>query len=163
MKGRGVGMGPFVPLDAFSLSPGITPTLTDVFVVELPILLGILYVVAGRRGVEAGFALNAIVLGAIKLFTDFADPWDDAVAIAGIVGGLVVLVPALSAARRSPRGSNGLRAVGMVVLFLGALKIALDFFDPFDVLLADVCVITGLWLIAWPFLPEPAPRPAAPS
>lgn len=156
-------MGPFVPLDAFSLSPGITPTLTDIFVVELPILLGILYVAAGRRGVEAGFALNAIVLGAIKVYTDLADPWDDAVAIAALVGGLIVLLPALSAARRRARGSNGPRAVGMVVLFLGVLKIALDFFDPFDVLLADVCVVTGLWLIAWPFVPEPTPRPTGPA
>ena len=134
-------------MDGFLLSPGITPTITDVFVVEFPILLGLAYAIWGRRGVVAGFGLNGLALGLVKVYTDWSDLLDLLVALAVLAASLAVLLPLDGPPRVALRRSAALRALGGLALLLGLLKIALDFFDPFDVLLTDVGVVAGLWLL----------------
>ncbi|MGI0132936.1 MAG: hypothetical protein ACREDK_07615 [Thermoplasmata archaeon] len=142
-------------MDAFSLSPGITPTITDIFVVALPIVIGFGYAIARQRGVLAAFAANGIALGLVKVYTDWSDVLDLLVAVFVLAGAIAILVPALRPERDVSHPSVAWRALGAVVLFLGALKIALDFYDPFDVLMADVGVVTGLWLVAGTVRPDP--------
>ncbi|MCI4330781.1 MAG: hypothetical protein L3K19_02895 [Thermoplasmata archaeon] len=132
-------------MTGFLLSPGITPQMTDLFVLEFPIALGFGYFLQGRRGVELVVALNAVVLALIKLTTDLPDPWDVLVAVGVLAGGLGVAYPLL--AEGAPRLSFGLSVgLGAVVGALGCLKALSDFYDPFDLLMADLGIVTGLWL-----------------
>jgi peptidoglycan/LPS O-acetylase OafA/YrhL len=141
----------------FLLSPGITPELADVFVIAVPLAVGFGYLLAGRRGFELAVSLAAIVLGGIKLYTDYQDLPDVAVALAAILGG------ALWALRSNgflPQ-SRGMRIAGAVVgaaaVLVGVVKLR-DFYDPFDLLLADTTILSGaaLWLYARRGLPRPS-------
>jgi hypothetical protein len=136
----------------FALSPGITPALTDVFVVELPILLGVGYFLGRRRGFEVVFALNAIALGAVKLYTDWADPPDVVISVAAVASGAgwLLALANVGAGGVRPRGAfPGAGAIGVFGLAAGAWKAWHDFYDPFDLLLADAALISGLALIAY--------------
>jgi hypothetical protein len=129
----------------FLLSPGITPQLTDLFVLEFPLAVVFAYFLRGRQGLELAFGLNALVLAVIKLVTDISDPEDVAVALAVLAGGLGVLYPLLAA--RGARLSFGVSVlVGGIAGALGCFKALADFYDPFDLLLADLGIVTGLWL-----------------
>lgn len=153
-------------MDGFLLSPGITPTITDVFVVELPILLGLAYACFGRRGVVAGFALNGLALGLVKVYTDWSDLLDLVVALAVLAASVAILLPLEGPKSTARARSVAVRSLGGVAVLLGLLKIALDFFDPFDVLLADVGVVAGLWLLLRTprgTAPGAAGAPASPS
>lgn len=131
-------------MSGFNLSPGITPLLTDLFVVQVPIALALGYAIRTGRGFQFAFGLYAVVLGAIKLYTDYTDLLDLPVAFGGIVGGLGVLAISVRPAWRLGRS---IRRVGAVLLVLiGAIKVARDFYDPFDVLLADLILGSGLFL-----------------
>ncbi len=131
--------------DAFLLSPGITPLLTDLVLVEFVLLSGALYRLAGPRGFEAAVALNALLLGAIKLATDYTDLLDLPVALAGLVGGLFCLV-GLAGRPRRPRLPKGLvRTLALVLGAVGLLKAGLDFYDPFDLLLSAVVMVLAFW------------------
>jgi hypothetical protein len=154
-------------VSAFNLSPGITPLLTDLFVVELPIAVGLGLVLRGRAGAEIAFALNALALGAIKLVTDYGDRGDWPIIAAALVGGALGLL----AAGRAPKPSGPITRmaallVGLGVVGVAAVKILRDFYDPFDVLLADAAAVTGFALIARalgarPLRERPAPSGAA--
>lgn len=129
----------------FLLSPGITPQLTDLFVLEFPIAVGFAYFLKGSKGVELVIGLNALVLAVIKIVTDYSDPYDDLVSVAVLAGGLGVLYPLLVSG--APHLSFGVGVtLGAVVGALGLFKAAGDFYDPFDLLMADMGVVAGLWL-----------------
>ena len=130
-------------MTAFNLSPGITPELVGVVVLEFPLLVALLYSLRRDRGVEWAFALNALGLGLVKLGTDYADPGDLAVALSGIFGGLLLLYRSIGPPMR-PSGSAAF--LGVVVAGIGAIKAARDFFDPFDLVLAAVLLAVGAWL-----------------
>ena len=134
-------------MSGFLLSPGITPELTDLFVVELPLAVGLGYLLGRRYGFELLFVLNAVALGAVKWYTDYLDLPDVAVALAAIVGGALWLA---SLAGRLP--VNRPRRTAFSVLApifagIGAVKL-LDFYDPFDILLADAVIVAAaaLWM-----------------
>ena len=144
-------------MSGFLLSPGITPELTDVFVLELPIVLGAAYLLGGRRGFELAFAANAIVLAIVKLVTDYSDPWDDAVALSALFGGgLWIRV-------REGGGVSGVAArtvlglIGIVSFLFGLVKLT-DFYDPFDLLLADAAIVCGIALLVLPRGPASGPK-----
>lgn len=144
----------------FLLSPGITPQLTDLFVLEFPIAVGFALFLRGRRGVELVIGLNALALAVIKLVTDYSDPWDDLVALAALAGGVLVLQP-LFTGRSGGMGVGAATFAGGAIGAIGCLKALSDFYDPFDLLLADLGIVTGLW-IGRPFFERwlPVPRPA---
>jgi hypothetical protein len=132
-------------VSVFQLSPGITPELTDAFVIELPLALGTGYLVGRRAGFEFAFALNVLALGLVKFLTDYADPWDDLVSAAAVLGG-GFWIPTMRGAlngRRLLRSS--LAVAGLVFVVLGVVKLT-DFYDPFDLLLADGVIVAGLAL-----------------
>lgn len=135
-------------MSSFLLSPGITPELTDVFVIELPLALAAGYLFGRRGGFEYALAANALVLGLIKVVTDFADPWDDAVSLAALLGGAlwILTIGGRRSDRTRLRGSIAL--AGLAFVALGILKIVTDFYDPFDILLADTAIAAGgaLWV-----------------
>ncbi|MCI4340753.1 MAG: hypothetical protein L3J73_05775 [Thermoplasmata archaeon] len=131
-------------MTAFNLSPGITPELVGVVVLEFPLLVALLYTIRRDRGVAWAFALNALALGLVKLGTDYADPGDLAVAFAGIFGGLLLLYHSIDPV---PRASRAEAFPGIVVAGIGTIKAARDFFDPFDLLLAAVLIAVGGWLV----------------
>lgn len=135
-------------MEAFQLSPGITPLLTDVVLAEFVLLLAALHLWRGRDGLEAAVALNALLLGAIKLVTDYNDLLDVPVALAGIVGGLAYLVRLRvpRPARRPPGAATLVLATGVGAL--GVLKLLLDFYDPFDLLLALLAIVLAAWWFA---------------
>ena len=135
-------------MDAFQLSPGITPLLADVVLVEFVLLLAILYRARGADGFEAAVALNALALGAIKLGTDYADLLDDPVALAGIIGGSLYLWGLRTPRSLRPAPGKGTLVVAAVVGLLGVLKLYLDFYDPFDLLLALLAIVLALWWFA---------------
>lgn len=132
-------------MTGFLLSPGITPQLTDLFVLEFPLAVGFAYFLRGRQGFELAVGLNALVLAVIKLVTDISDPEDVAVALGVLAGGLGVLYPLL-APRLAPLPFRVTVPLGAVVGALGCLKALGDFYDPFDLLMADLGIVTGLWL-----------------
>jgi hypothetical protein len=131
----------------FRLSPGITPFLADLFVLEIPLALGLAYALRRRPGVELVVALNALGLGAIKLVTDYADVKDIVVALAGIVGGLVLLSWFGSAAWRTRGLVRMERVVAVGLILVGVFKAVGDFYDPFDLLLSDMIVVSGVWIL----------------
>ncbi len=133
-------------MSGFLLSPGITPELTDVFVIELPIVLGAGYLFGGRRGFELAFAANAIVLAIVKLVTDYFDPWDDAVALSALVGGGLWVLVRESGGVRGRTSWTVIGLAGLVAILFGLVKLT-DFYDPFDLLLADAAVVCGIALL----------------
>jgi hypothetical protein len=150
-------------MSVFLLSPGITPELTDVFVIELPLALAVGYLFGRRTGFEVAFALNALALGVVKLVTDFPDVWDDLVSFSALFGGGLWLVTTL----RMVDGRSSLRwvsaAAGLFFVLVGLAKLT-DFYDPFDLLLADAVIVSGiaLWVYRRGY-PGPAVAPGAPS
>jgi hypothetical protein len=131
-------------VDGFHLSPGITPLLTDLFVAAVPLALGIGYLLGRSRGVETALGGSAVALGLVKLFTDYPDLRDDLVAFAALLAGLAFLSHAFRPdwSSRIPRLLAGVGAA--VLLLVGAYKIYSDFYDPFDVLLADLTILGGV-------------------
>ena len=141
-------------MSAFLLSPGITPELADAFVIELPVAVGLGYLLARRTGFEVAFALNALALGAIKLVTDYGDLLDAAIALATLAGGGAWLHLAF---RRSPmtETARGLfLLVGATSLVAGLVKLQ-DFYDPFDLLLADAAIVAGIAILRHAWRPSP--------
>ncbi len=132
-------------MTGFLLSPGITPQLTDLFVLEFPLALGFAYFLRGRQGVELIVGLNALVLAVIKLVTDPSDLWDVIVAVGVAAGGVAVLYPLLVPAA-SPLSFRASVVLGGTVGALGCLKALSDFYDPFDLLMADLGIVAGLWV-----------------
>ncbi len=148
----------------FDLSPGITPGLVDFFVVEILLAIGLGYAWKRGRGVELAFAANALLLGLIKLGTDYPDFNDDLVSLGAILAGTAFLVrdarPELG--KRVGRYAFGL--IGLYAVIIGAIKIAYDFSDPFDLMLATATIVTGVWLVVLPPGAETArPTPEPPS
>ncbi|MCI4354517.1 MAG: hypothetical protein L3K06_04050 [Thermoplasmata archaeon] len=139
----------------FNLSPGITPELVGIVVLEVPLLLALLYGLDRERGVVWAFGLNALGLGLVKLATDYRDPGDLAVAFAGIFGGLLVLYRSIGPA---PRPSAPAAFLGSVVATIGGIKVVRDFYDPFDLMLAAVLLVVGGALLV-PWLRARAGRP----
>lgn len=133
------------------MSPGITPELTDLFVIAVPIALGLGYGLRPQDGLEIAFGALAIMLGFVKLWTDLPDLPDDSVALAALMTGIGILLvrlrrfPTLLAARVAIAAASG------VAIGLGALKIQTDFLDPFDILVSDAALVGGAWLLlgAW--------------
>ncbi|HEV2318052.1 MAG TPA: hypothetical protein VGV89_10855 [Thermoplasmata archaeon] len=131
-------------MDGFLLSPGITPALTDAALVLFVGATALGSILAGRRGFILGLLVAGLVLGAIKLYTDWTDLEDDAVSVAAI--GAVVFW-ALSSERPTAVGGfpGGLVYSGSVIaVAAGVFKTVGDFYDPFDLLLAFCAVIGGV-------------------
>ena len=132
-------------MSAFQLSPGITPELTDAFVIELPLALAAGYLFGRRVGFEVAMALNAVALGVVKFLTDYADPWDDLVSAAAVLGG-GFWIPTVRGALNGRRPlRTALAIAGLVCVLIGVYKLT-DFYDPFDLLLADCVIVAGLAL-----------------
>jgi hypothetical protein len=135
-------------VSVFQLSPGITPELTDIFVIELPLALALGYLLDRRTGFELAFALNAVALGVIKFVTDFSDPWDDLVSLGAVLGGGLWM----GITHGWTNHHRALRivavAVGVFALVVGLIKLD-DFYDPFDLLLADSVIASGIALLAY--------------
>jgi hypothetical protein len=131
----------------FMLSPGFTPELTDFFVIELPLAVGLGYLFGRRLGFEIAFAANTLILGLVKLVTDYSDLPDAVVALGAIAAGLAWLLLATQVLR-GPRALRTLGwGLGAFCVLLGVLKLQ-DFYDPLDLLLGDALIIAGvaLWL-----------------
>jgi hypothetical protein len=159
-------------MTGFLLSPGLTPELTDVFVIEVPLALGAGMILARRTGLGWALLLNLLVLGIIKYLTDASDLHDDIVSIGAMVSAIAV-----GLSLRVPR-VRGLRVfeflLGLFALGIGIWKAVSDFYDPFDLLLSDMLMLAGLWLLigmprprytwplAWVELPERKIEPSPP-
>ncbi len=134
-------------MSGFLLSPGITPELTDIFVVELPLAVGLGYLLGRRYGFEVLFALNAVALGAVKWYTDYFDLPDVAVALAAIVGGALWLATLVERVPANRARRTAFSVLAPIFALVGAVKL-LDFYDPFDILLADAVIVVAvaLWV-----------------
>lgn len=147
-------------MTGFVLSPGITPLLTDLFVLELPVALGVAYAWRGARGFELALALNAVALGLVKLVTDYGDPGDVPVAIGGLVAGTLFALESLKRPAWTRRQAS---ALAVVCGLIGVAKAALDFYDPFDLLLSDLLMVLGVLLTAVARTARGTLRPRAPT
>ncbi len=134
-------------MSSFLLSPGITPEITDVFVVELPIALGLAYLWGRRYGFEVAIALNALALGAVKWVTDYFDLPDVLVALAALVGGALWLANLSGRLPESRLRRAGYAMIAPIFAVIGLAKL-FDFYDPFDILLADAVILSAvaLWV-----------------
>lgn len=132
-------------MSGFLLSPGITPELTDAFVLELPLALALGYFAARGYGLELAFLLNLLALGVVKWITDWSDPLDDVVAASALLGGALWLALLHGRPRRARLRSLLGAVLGPFLVLVGALKLT-DFYDPFDLLLADAVVVAGIAL-----------------
>ncbi len=134
-------------MSGFALSPGITPELTDAVILEFALLLAILIAWRGAEGAQLAVAINAVVLGAIKIATDYSDLGDLPVALAGIGAGALLLWANLGG--RTPWRAHRATELGIGALLIatGAIKVVLDFYDPFDLLLAALVIAIGLWFV----------------
>ena len=137
-------------MTGFQLSPGITPGLTGAVSILVPLALGLGALVAGRRGFAVALGVGAVALGGVKIYTDYTDPPDVLVAVAGMLAGVLWAAhevrPFLFG--RLWRAVGG--AIGALALVVGAIKLR-DFYDPFDLLLADLVLLGGLallWVVA---------------
>lgn len=151
-------------MDGFQLSPGITPFLTDIFVLIFPLAVVGGFVLGRGPGLALGFGVVAIALAVVKLWTDYFDPGDDVVAIVGLVGGLLV---ALTANGWRPKiGRAGRVAIFVVFFGTGVIKARFDFYDPFDLLLAVIDALAGGWVLfrtTGRSLMRPPPAPVPPA
>ncbi|MCI4320162.1 MAG: hypothetical protein L3K23_08555 [Thermoplasmata archaeon] len=148
-------------MSEFLLSPGITPELTDLFAVELPLAIAAGFLLGRARGFGWAFGLNALALGAIKFITDYRDPGDDIVAAAAVIAGLVFLGQAVAPQLLARLPKLALVVGGLLLIVIGAIKIRADFYDPFDLLLADTAAAGGL--AAWVASRTPPATVAPPS
>lgn len=133
----------------FLLSPGITPLLTDLFVAELPLAVGLGLIIGRARGAFLALALNAFALAAIKLATDWFDGGDDIVSLGALVAGLILVGAAARPVVLARLHRAGWIVGGVLLIGIGGLKVASDFYDPFDLLLADLAVVGGFIAIAY--------------
>ena len=133
-------------MSQFLLSPGITPELTDLMVFLFPLSVTVGYLLHRTRGFPAAFAANALLLGALKLYTDYNDPYDVPVALAGLLAGLIWL--GLLRRAKPPGLALGslLVALGVIFVALGIFKASTDPLDPFDLLQSMTAVGAGLAL-----------------
>lgn len=131
-------------MSVFLLSPGITPEITDIFVIGFPIALGLGYLLRRRIGFEVAFVLNALALAGVKLATDYFDPWDDAVTLATLLGATYWSLALRGTLSRAGTYRGVVGAAALLVVLIGILKIVTDFYDPFDILQADATIVAGL-------------------
>jgi hypothetical protein len=149
-------------VSAFVLSPGITPELADAFVVELPVAVGLGYLIAHRTGFEVAFALNALVLAGIKLVTDFGDRSDALIALATLAGGGTWLYLSFGGRVDVQAVRAWCVIVGAASLVAGAAKLR-DFYDPFDVLLSDSAIVAGIAVLLYAWRPASPGRDRVPA
>lgn len=135
-------------MDGFRLSPGITPVLTDLAVLALPLALAVGYLAAERRGVEVALGGVTGVLGLVKLLTDWHDLLDLPVALGGLAIGGSTIATALDLRAVDRLPGPAWRAFGLLAVLVGAIKIRTDFLDPFDVELAALILALGLMVLA---------------
>jgi hypothetical protein len=132
----------------FLLSPGITPLLTDTALVLFLSAIGAGAALGGRRGFVLGLGVAGTLVGAIKLYTDWADLKDDLIALVAIAA---VLYWAIATERPTARTGfpRGLAYAGAVVAILtGLYKTGGDFYDPFDLLVAFSALLAGIGVTA---------------
>jgi hypothetical protein len=141
-------------VSAFALSPGITPELADAFVIELPVAVGLGYLLARRTGFEVAFALNTLVLAAIKLVTDFGDLPDVLIALAALACGGTWAFLAFHGRWIAGAARAWCVLVGAGSLVAGLVKLR-DFYDPFDLLLADCAIVAGVAVLRYAWRPAP--------
>ena len=132
-------------MTGFELSPGITPALVGAVSVELPLALGLGYLLFRGRGFEYALGLNGIVLGSLKVLTDYRDLYDTTIALLALVGGLTLVARVALPRGRAP--AFFLLFLGVYAIPFGATKLLGDFYDPFDLVVADLAVVLGLWAI----------------
>ena len=130
-------------MTGFELSPGITPALVGAVAVELPLALALGYLFLRERGFELALGLNGIALGAIKVLTDYRDLYDATIALLALAGGLVLL--GQMAYPRKPVPAFLLLFLGVYGIPFGVTKLLGDFYDPFDLVVADLAVALGVW------------------
>lgn len=133
-------------MSGFALSPGLTPALTDAFLLEIVLAIGVGRLLDRDRGLETALALNAVALSVVKLVTDWGDLPDVPVGIAGAVAGLTLLLRTWGGAPSLFRSPWPARLLGGLAALLGAIKGFGDFYDPFDLTLGTVLVVVGAWL-----------------
>ena len=135
-------------MDGFILSPGITPELTGIFAIELPLALGLGALVDRQRGVYVAAAANGVILAGIKIWTDWADAFDLLLSVAALAASVLWSVRVLenSLRLRWPRTTVWPALVGVVAVVLSVFKLVTDLFDPFDLFLADIALVAGLAL-----------------
>lgn len=156
-----------VRVSGFVLSPGITPALVSACAIELPLVLGLAYIVFRNRGLEFAIFLNALAYGAIKVGTDYADIYDMLVA-AGCLAAALTMTGSLRRPTEPPHGSLRLGGIAVAVygIFVGLFKIVTDPLDPFDTFLSVLAILAGALVLRWTFFARSgsAPKvPAAPS
>ena len=152
-------------MTAFTLSPGLTPELTEAFLLELLLAIGVAHLLDRTRGLETAIALNAAALALVKLVTDWGDLPDVPVGIFGAIAGAVLLARTWGLGPVGRPARWGVRLLGALVLVLGAIKGLGDLFDPFDLMLGIVLAVVGLWLLvrpAWTPIPTPKARGTGP-
>lgn len=131
----------------FQLSPGITPVLVDLATIFLPIAVALGYGLRGRVGFEVSIGLVTMVLGGIKLVTDWNDALDLPLAIGGITVGLTVIASALDRRELAWMPGPVWRVFGAFAVFVGLYKVYSDFLDPFDIELGALLAGLGLWVV----------------
>ncbi len=127
----------------FELSPGITPALVGAVAVELPLSLCLGYLFFRERGFELALGVNGIVLGTLKVLTDYRDLYDTTIALFALVGGSTLVAQVAYPRGRAP--AFFLLFLGVYGIPFGVTKLLGDFFDPFDLVVADLAVVLGLW------------------
>lgn len=130
-------------MSGFLLSPGITPLITDLAVLALPLGLALGYLLHPPRGFELGLAAVTLALGLVKLATDPFDLLDLPVALGGILIGGSLLAHAVDHPVLAWMPGPLWRSFGVLAVAVGAFKIATDPYDPFDVELAALVLGLG--------------------
>ncbi len=130
-------------MTGFELSPGITPALVGAVALELPLAFALGYLFFRERGFELALGLNGIVLGTIKVLTDYRDLYDTTIALFALVGGLTLVAQVVHPRGRAP--AFFLLFLGVYGIPFGVTKLLGDFYDPFDLVVADLAISLGVW------------------
>ena len=137
----------------FNLSPGITPFITNVALIVVVVSLGFAAVLSRKSSFAIYWVLgiDTFAVSLIKVYTDFFDFWDLVLALFAVFESVLLF---LACFRRSSFLGLGVRAFSVVLALLSIsfsiLKIAFDFYDPFDALLSCLGIIAGLSILELP-------------
>ena len=138
-------------MTGFSLSPGITPLITEVAIICFALSLGLSAIFSRARFTTFYLAigLNALTLSLLKIYTDYFDFWDAFLGLMIAVESVVLMAMQLreSNVRRRYEWVMAITLV-LVVLSLSTYKILSDFYDPNDVLLSCSGILAGVAILA---------------
>jgi len=135
---------------AFRLSPGITPRIAESAIFLVTLSLGLGYLTHNERLLGIILSLDVGSMASFKVYTDYSDFRDLVFASVSLFIAFVNILAIFLMSKVNP-GSHLRAAAACLTLLcvvgvgLSLLKVRGDFYDPFDLLLASISIVTDFF------------------